>query len=323
MILQLGIFIISLATLIIGSNKFIDSAERIGLSLGISPFIIGVTLVSFGTSLPELTTSILSVLSGSSEIVVGNVVGSNITNILLVLGTSAIAVRTLKIERDIMSEDVPLLFGSSILLWFVLRDLHFSMFEAILFLFGLCGFLMYSIQDRGEDNTVSAKPGAITYVILALGAIAIFFGAKYTVSSMESLASSLDISPSLISISLLALGTSLPEVVVSVSAARKGKHAIAVGNVLGSNIFNTYAVMAIPSFFGELIIPASITTFALPFMVVTTILFSLVCYSKSVSFWKAAMLISFYIFFIAELIRLGFVNSKASRATDARGQFPQ
>ncbi len=308
MILLFLTFVVSLSCLIIGSNKFIDSAERIGLFLGISPFIIGVTLVSFGTSLPELSTSILAVLSGSSEIVVGNVIGSNITNILLVLGLSAVAVGKLKIERDIMSEDVPLLFGSAILLWFSLRDLHFSIFEAILFLFGLAGFLMYSIQGRSKEEEDKEKPGVMTYVIMLAGGVAIFFGAKYTVSSMEQIAELMDISPSLISISLLALGTSLPEVVVSVSAARKGKHAIAVGNVLGSNVFNTYAVMAIPSFFGTLDVPESILTYALPFMVVTTILFILVCYSKSVSFWKAGMLLSFYIFFIAELIRLGFVS---------------
>lgn len=308
MIVSLGIFVLSLTVLIIGSNRFIDSAEKIGLSWGISPFVVGVTLVSLGTSLPELTTSVLSVLAGSSEIVVGNVVGSNITNILLVLGISAIAVKKLHIERDIMSEDVPLLFGSSILLWFVLRDLHFSLFEAILFLFGLVGFLMYSIGGDNQEGPEKVKTNALTYVMLLAGGVAIFLGAKYTVSSMETIATELEIPPSLISISLLALGTSLPEVVVSVSAARKGKHAIAVGNVLGSNIFNTYAVMAIPSFFGELVIPENIMAFGLPFMVVTTILFSLVCYSKTVSFWKAGMLVSFYIFFIAELIRLGFVN---------------
>ena len=218
------------------------------------------------------------------------------------------AVGKLKIERDIMSEDVPLLFGSAILLWFSLRDLHFSFFEAILFLFGLAGFLMYSIQGRVTDQEAKEKPGVMTYVIMLAAGVAIFLGAKYTVSSMEQIAQIMDISPSLISISLLALGTSLPEVVVSVSAARKGKHAIAVGNVLGSNVFNTYAVMAIPSFFGTLVVPEGILTYALPFMVVTTILFILVCYSKSVSFWKAGMLISFYIFFLAELIRLGFVN---------------
>jgi len=207
-----------------------------------------------------------------------------------------------------MSEDVPLLFGSAILLWFALRDLHFSTFEAVLFLFGLAGFLMYSISNGVSEGPDKVKTNVLTYILLAISGVAIFFSAKYTVSSIESLATAMDVSPSMISLSLLALGTSLPEVVVSISAARKGKHAIAVGNVLGSNVFNTYAVMAIPSLFGPLEIPESIMAFSLPFMVVTTILFSLVCYSKSVSFWKAGMLVSFYIFFLAELIRLGFVN---------------
>lgn len=299
---------ISLAFLIYASNKFIDSAEKIGFSIGISPFIIGVTLVSFGTSLPELTTSIISVYSGSSEIVVGNVVGSNITNILLVLGVTSMMVGRLQVVRDIMSEDVPLLIGSAILMWFVLADLNFSFFETILFLFGMGGFLFYTIQSGKSDGQKRVKTGIGTYLVLIISGVAIYFSARYTVSSIESMALSLKIDPSFISLSLLALGTSLPEVVVSVAAARRGKHAIAVGNVLGSNIFNTYAVMAIPSLFGDLVIPESILTFSLPFMIVTTILFSLVCYSKSVSFWKAGMLLSFYIFFLAELFRLGFVN---------------
>ncbi len=308
MSLSLLIFVISLAFLIYASNKFIDSAEKIGFSIGISPFIIGVTLVSFGTSLPELTTSIISVYSGSSEIVVGNVVGSNITNILLVLGVTSMMVGRLQVVRDIMSEDVPLLIGSAILMWFVLADLNFSFFETILFLFGMGGFLFYTIQSGKSDGQKRVKTGIGTYLVLIISGVAIYFSARYTVSSIESMALSLKIDPSFISLSLLALGTSLPEVVVSVAAARRGKHAIAVGNVLGSNIFNTYAVMAIPSLFGDLVIPESILTFSLPFMIVTTILFSLVCYSKSVSFWKAGMLLSFYIFFLAELFRLGFVN---------------
>lgn len=308
MILSLAIFIGGLAALIVSSNRFIDSAERIGLSLGISPFIIGVTLVSFGTSLPELTTSILSVLSGSSEIVVGNVIGSNVTNILLVLGVTSLAVGRLRVERDIMSEDVPLLIGSAALLWLVLADKYFSVLEAVIFLFGMGGFILYTLHSERSENSSDIKAGVLTYGALIISGVAIYFSAKYTVQSMENLANLWEVDPSLISLSLLALGTSLPEVVVSIAAARRGKHAIAVGNVLGSNIFNTYAVMAIPSLFGPLTIPDDILSFSLPFMVATTVLFSLVCYSKSVSIWKAGMLLSFYIFFIKELFRLGFVT---------------
>jgi len=294
--------------LIYASNKFIDSAETIGLSLGISPFVIGVTLVAFGTSLPELTTSILAVLGGTSEIVVGNVVGSNITNILLVLGLTALAVGTLKIERDIMKEDVPLLLGSAVLLWFAISDGSFSLIEALIFIAGLLGFLLYTIRGKEDDIVKGAKAGWLTYMILILAGVAIYFGASYTVSSIEELALLFNVNPSLVSLSLLALGTSLPEVVVSVSAARKGKHSLAMGNVIGSNMFNTYAVMAIPSFFGELVIPDSVISFSLPFMLATTIIFMLVTFSKEVSLWKAGMLVSFYIFFLAELFKVSFVS---------------
>ncbi len=307
MLLNLLIFATSLFVLIYASNKFIHSAERIGMSLGISPFVIGVTLVAFGTSLPELTTSIIAVTSGSSEIVVGNVIGSNITNILLVMGLTALAVGTLKIERNIMKEDVPLLLGSAVLLWFALQDGHFSILESIIFLSGLVGFLLYTIRGKEDEIIVKTSVKWYSYFILIVSGIAIYFGASYTVSSIEVLANELGVNPSMVSLSLLALGTSLPEVVVSITAARKGKHALALGNVIGSNMFNTYAVMAIPSYFGELKIPETILSFSLPFMLATTIIFWLVTYSKEVSLWKAGMLVSFYVFFLGELYNISTV----------------
>ncbi len=308
MALSVLIFAGSLALLIFSSNKFIDSSERIGLSLGISPFIIGVTIVAFGTSLPELATSIISVYRGSSEIVVGNVIGSNITNILLVVGISAMAVRSLKINRNLMEVDMSLLIGSSVLLWFALKDLHFSLIEALIFASGLIGFLIYSIQDDSDDKPEKVKTNWTTYLIALIAGVGVYFGAAYTVESITDISTTLGISPAVVSLSALALGTSLPEIVVSVAASRRGMHEMAIGNVIGSNLFNTYGVMAIPSFFGELVIPAEIMNFSMPFMVIVTGLFCLVCYSRKVSFWEAGMLLSFYVFFLAELIRLGFVN---------------
>jgi len=307
LLISLLIFIASLAGLIFASDKFIGAAEKIGYSLGISPFIIGVTIVAFGTSLPELATSIIAVMDGTSEIVVGNVVGSNITNILLVLGLTAMAVGTLKIERDIMKDDIPLLIGSSLLLWFALSDLRFSIVEALIFLSGLAGFLIYSIKGQDEPKREKVKTGALTYLILIAAGVTVYFAATFTVSSISDLAMGLGVNPSVVSLSLLALGTSLPEIVVSISAARRGQHSLALGNVIGSNMFNTYAVMAIPSFIGEIVIPDNIMSFSLPFMVAMTVILWLVTNAKEISFWKAGMLVSFYIFFIAELIRLGFV----------------
>ncbi|MEL6122344.1 MAG: calcium/sodium antiporter [Bacteroidota bacterium] len=308
LVLALFIFVVSLASLIFASDRFIGAAEKIGYSLGVSPFIIGVTIVAFGTSLPELTTSVIAVLSNTSEIVVGNVVGSNITNILLVLGISAIAARPLRIERDLMKNEMPLLFGSALLLWFSLRDFDLSMIEALIFLAGLIGFLTYSIKGQVAEEQDRMRTGVLTYAILIAAGFAVYLSANYTVSSIETLATGLGISPSIVSLSLLALGTSLPEVVVSVAAVRKGNHSMALGNVIGSNLFNTYAVMAIPSFFGEMIIPQGIMTFSLPFMVAVTALLWITVIGREISFWKAGMLVSFYIFYLVELIRLSFVS---------------
>jgi cation:H+ antiporter len=273
LITPLILFVASLTLLIYSSNKFIDSSEKVGLSLGISPFIIGVTIVAFGTSLPELATSIISVLEGSSEIVVGNVVGSNITNILLVLGLSTIAAGQIKINRNIMDVDIPLMTGSAVLLYFILGDLEISPFDTTILIIGMISFLLYTINNKEEEKITKSPTGIITYLIMAGAAVGVYFGAAYTVESVTELSILFDVDPSIISLGVLALGTSLPEIVVSVAAARRGIHEMAIGNVIGSNIFNTYAVMGIPSLVGPLTIPPDILAFSLPFMVAVTFLF--------------------------------------------------
>ena len=300
------IFVVSLVVLLYASDKFVDSAESIGLSIGISPFIIGVTIVAFGTSLPELATSIVSVLEGSSEVVIGNVVGSNITNIFLVLGVTAYIGKDIKLDFDVMDIDMPLLFGSAFLMYFVLRDLHFSSFETGLFLLALVIFLINSFKgDKAEyENRPKYKMRDIL-ILVGSGAL-VYLGANYTIFALKEIAIYADISPHIIALTLIALGTSLPELVVSLAAVRKGKHAMAVGNVLGSNIFNTYAVMGIASFFGDLTIPASIMDFEMGIMIVATILFGVMCLGGRVSRWEGAMLIVFYIYFIGENINSVF-----------------
>jgi len=294
------IAIVSLAVLLFASDKFIDSAEKIGLSLGISPFIIGVTIVAFGTSLPELAASIASVYSGTSEIVVGNVVGSNITNILLVLGLTAMIGKKIVLDFDVWEVDMPLLLGSAFLLLFTLADGHLSRIEAILYLVALVGFLINSVtgSDSGGQETQPVK--AIDFLTLILGGVGVFVAAKYTIFGIEEVSKLAGISPEIISLTFVALGTSLPEVVVSLSAAKKGKHAIAVGNVLGSNIFNSYAVMAIPSFLGSLAIPENVIKFSLPFMVAMTVLFGAITLSKRIGKWEGLLLLIFYAFYLAE-----------------------
>ncbi len=302
-LIQVGIFIVSLATLLKGSDWFIDSAEEIGLSFGISPFIIGLTIVAFGTSLPELATSISSVLHGESSIVIGSVVGSNITNIALVLGLVAISIKQINLEYNIWHIDMPFLWGSAFLLWFTLQDGVFSIPEAILFLVALGIFLLYSLKnERDEDEDERTALSAKTYGLLILGGIMVWLGADFTIKSISDLSLRAGISPETIALTVIAFGTSLPEIIVSISAAKKGKTSIAVGNVLGSNIFNTYCVMAFARFFGELEIPGGILTFSLPMMIVMTILFGIVSNNKKITQWEGLMLILFYVFYVMELV---------------------
>jgi len=293
---------VSLTVLLIASDWFVESAEKIGLSLGVSPFIIGVTIVAFGTSLPELATSIIAVREGMSEVVIANVIGSNITNILLVLGVTAVVAREIEMDFDVMDIDMPLLFGSAFLLYFAVMDLHFSIFEAVLFIGGIIAFVLNSVSGKKNLDFDRPKSNYKDYLKMIIGAVLVYFGAEYVIYGVQGGSNELGIDPDLIAITVIALGTSLPELVVSITAARKGKTGLAIGNVLGSNMFNTFGVMGISGVVGNLLIPEQLLTFSIPFMIAVTILFGMISLSKKISFWEGSMMVAFYVFFIGTLI---------------------
>jgi cation:H+ antiporter len=308
------IFIASLLVLIKASDYFTGSAEKIGLYFGIPAFIVGVTIVAIGTSLPELVSSIFAVLKGSSEIVVGNVIGSNITNIFLILGIAAIIGKKIKITYEPIHVDLPLLVGSAFLLAVTIWDGIFTLPEAMLCIGCFVLYLLYTknVEKKHEDVEIKKMKGKLkkrrldwkTLVILVVSAFFIYLGAKYTVESVIKLSEILNVGKELIAISAVALGTSLPELMVTVSAARKGRPEMAVGNVLGSNIFNALAVMGIPALIGTLIIPSSILTFGLPMMLIATLLYFFITQDKEITKWEGWLLIIFYVFFIGKLFNL-------------------
>lgn len=303
LLVQIGFFVASIVVLLWASDRFVESAERIGLSLGISPFIIGVTIVAFGTSLPELATSIAAVLSGEPSIVVSNVVGSNITNIALVLGLSAVIVRSIDLEKNLWFIDIPFLWGSAFLLYFLVSDGRFSIFEAVISLAGIVLFLSYSLKD---DNKPAAedRPKASwkDYALLVFGATLVSIAASYAISSITNISAILNIAPKVIALTAVALGTSLPEVAVSLSAARKGRASIAVGNALGSNVFNTFIVMGIPRLFGPLEIPEDVITIYLPLMVAMTILLGIMSNNRQISRMEGLVLLLFYVWYLGQII---------------------
>lgn len=301
-LLYAGLFVVSLAALLKASDWLISSAEEIGLSAGIPPFIIGVTIVAFGTSLPELATAIAAVFDGQSELVVSMVVGSNIANIALVLGLVAVFSRGIVLEKNIWHSDMPYLWASAFLIYFALSDRNLDAFEALIFLAGIVVFLAYSFKpEEVEVAIIRRRPGWRPWMFLVLGIVLVWFGADFTIHSIRELSIIAGIPPKIIGLSAVSLGTSLPEIIVSLSAVRKGKSSIAVGNVLGSNIFNSFVVMGIPALFGGLDIPEDMVSFYLPFMVALTLLFGITANNQRISQWEGYVLLLFYLYFIRYL----------------------
>lgn len=309
------IFIASLFILIKASDYFVDSAETIGLHIGLPSFIVGVTIVSIGTSLPELITAVYAVSKNAPGIVVGNAVGSNIVNIFLVLGLASISCRrTLRVTHELIHVDLPLLVGSAFFLAVTIWDGVLTLAEALLYIAGLILYLLYTIHTEKQsadtaiketENEPKKREFSWKIIVVLIGsAFFIYLGAVYTVESVIKLSELLNIARAIIAVSVVAFGTSAPELVVSIKAARNGKSEIAIGNVLGSNIFNIFGVMGIAGLFGTLIIPQDILSFALPMMLVATILYFFIAQDREITQWEGGILLLFYIFFIGKLFNL-------------------
>lgn len=333
-ILWILIFILSLALLVKSADWFVESSEKIGLALKISPFIIGTTIVAIGTSFPELASSLAAVLKGATEIVAANVVGSNIANILLIVGLSTVAARTLLIKRSLIDLDAPLLATSTVLFIFIAWDKKIVFGEGILLLLAFVIYLLYTIFQKREEiitpelreilpggmevealplrverrrKEIKEKPTKLNFKVflfLILGIIGLVIGANYTIESVLKISEFLKISPALISITAIAVGTSLPELVVSVRAAIKKKYEIALGNIFGSNVFNILIVAGIPALIKPLAIDNLTFLVGLPFLVSATLLFVISGISRRIHIWEGAMYLLIYILFVIKLLNL-------------------
>lgn len=325
------IFILSLAVLVKSADWFVENSEKIGLAFKIPPFIIGVTIVALGTSFPELISSIAAVLKGATEIVAANAVGSNIVNILLIVGLSAVAARCLIVRRSLIDLDAPLLTTATALFVFIVWDREIVLAEGILLILAFIIYFLYTIfQKRSEEETpeiaevlpsrierrkeeiikqeqkvdTSTKLTPKVFLFLILGMIGLAVGANYTIESVLKISEIFKISTSLIAITAVAVGTSLPELMVSVKAALKKKYEIALGNVFGSNVFNILLVAGIPALIRPLTVDELTFRIGLPFLVIATLLFIISGISRRIHIWEGAMYILIYILFIAKLTGL-------------------
>ena len=262
MVLNILLLIIGFVVLIKGADIFVDGASSVAGNFKVSKMLIGLTIVAFGTSAPELAVSIKSILSHNYDIVFGNVIGSNILNILLILGVSSMF-HSLNVKNNTVRKELPITMLITTLFVVLLSDSifnkgmenAFTRSDGIVVLLFFSVFIYYLISlarhKIDEDNDEEYLPLAKAIIYTIGGIIAIVLGSNFVVDNAAEIASKIGISEKMISLTIIALGTSLPELVTSVTATRKGQYDIAIGNVVGSNIFNIGMVIGIPvSIFG-------------------------------------------------------------------------
>jgi cation:H+ antiporter len=314
-------FVAGLAALVVGADLLVRGASKLAISLGISPLVVGLTVVAFGTSSPEMAVSAQSAWSGSTDIAIGNVVGSNIFNVLFILGLCATIV-PLVVASQIIRQEVPIMIGASLLLVALTLDGGLSRAESAL-LFGLLlaytGFLVVQSR-RSQDQPVEqefrrelAEPGppawddrtAVQIGLVVAGLALLVIGSNWLVDAAIVFARALGVSELIIGLTIVAAGTSTPEVAASLMALRKGERDIAVGNVIGSNTFNILGVLGVSGLVAPaaLTMPESLVRFDLPVMVAVAIACLPVFFSgRRIARWEGLMFLGYYAAYVGYLI---------------------
>lgn len=284
-ILQTTLLIIGFALLIKGADWLVDGASSVASNFKVSKLLIGLTIVAFGTGAPELAVSFSSLINGSTDILVGNVIGSNIINVLLLIGIAAV-IRPIKVKKDTVSKELPLLLLISTALIVLLLDVNlaeavintFSRADAIICLLFFCIFLYYLIslarKNKKEAKKIEKPKYKLgkSFLFVILGLAGVVGGSQLVVNSASTIAAAVGISERIISLTIIALGTSLPELVTTVMAARKNESDLLVGNIVGSNIFNICLVLALPVIFAGGITPNNFEIIDLAMLILSSIL---------------------------------------------------
>ena len=256
--LQIALLVVGFILLIKGADFFVDGAASIAANFKVSKTLIGLTIIAFGTSAPELAVSIKALASGSTDMVLGNVIGSNILNILLILGLAAV-IRPLAIRKETIRKEIPICILISSLLVVLFLDTQINSAEvnqitrsdglAILLFFAVFLYYLISMALHSHDKNKREKPKwklGLSFLFTALGLAGIILGSNFVVDSATEIATAIGISERVVALTVIALGTSLPELVTTVVAAKKGETELVLGNILGSNIFNICVVLGIP-----------------------------------------------------------------------------
>lgn len=293
-----------------GADWLTNGASALARRMQMSEMMIGLTIVAAGTSAPELFVSLVSALKSTPDMAVGNVVGSNIMNTLLIVGCAAL-VAPMTISRSTVRKDIPFAIAASVLLLLLLMNDNLSRIDGLLLLGGFAIFMGYTLKnaksdpsDHGDGSPVTTHPSPLTKNILLVlwGLIGLVVGSNVFVSHASTLAYSLGISEGVVGLTVVAGGTSLPELATSVVAARKGQSAIAIGNVIGSNVFNILLILGLTATISPMQIEG-ITAIDMAVMLLSVVLVWLFSRTRyTVERWEGALLVVGYLVYLAYLI---------------------
>ncbi len=331
MFLAIPLLILGFALLIKGADWLVDGASSIARRLGIGELIIGLTIVSFGTSMPELVVNLFASISGSADIAIGNVVGSNIANILLILGATAL-VTPLVLQSSTVRKEIPFSLLAALMLFVMANDhlldgyplAELGRGDGIVFIGFFAIFLFYTVSisknNHDEEKGEKPMPTGKALLLFLLGLLGLVAGGKLGVDNAVIIAQGLGLSEALIGLTVVAVGTSLPELATSVIAARKGKADIAIGNVVGSNIFNILWILGLSALIRPLPFQPALNVDLLTVVGITVFLFFLLHQGQvhhRLAFWhrrhrtfnlrryEGAILLGLYVLYIGYIVWRG------------------
>lgn len=309
-------FVLGLAVLVLGAESLVRGASKLAGSLGVSPLVIGLTVVAFGTSTPEMAVSVHASLTGNPDIAIGNVVGSNIANILLILGISAIIIPLL-VSAQIIRQEVPIMIAATVLLIVLAMDGRISRVDsAILFLLVVVYTVFLILQSRRANRATASATDApaasgwdrhwgVQLLLVVIGLVALILGSRWLVESAVVFARFFGISDLVVGLTIVAVGTSLPEIATSALAALRGERDLAVGNVVGSSVFNILAVLGITGLVSSHGIPVAeaARNFDLWVMLAVAVAcLPIMITGREIARWEGAVFLGYYAAYTAYLI---------------------
>lgn len=316
MVFDIIFIVLGVWLVLTGADKLTDGASALARRMKMPEIIIGLTIVAAGTSAPELFVSLVSALKGTADLAVGNVVGSNIMNTMLIVGCAAV-VAPMTISKSTVRKDIPFSVGASVLMLLLAFDSYLGRLDGIILLLGFAAFMTYTLlQVRKTDATDQPEPSSqpepsgqsgeksvwVNVGWVVFGLVALVLGSNIFVDHASDLALALGISEGVVGLTVVAGGTSLPELATSVVAARKGQSAMAIGNVIGSNVFNILLILGLTATISPLAIEG-VTSLDMGVMLVSAVLVWLFSFTRyKVERWEGAVLVIGYLAYLAWLL---------------------